>query len=346
MFTRGGPPSSPQLLTVTISGGASRRSFFQLNAPANQLLLALVLAAPAMDGVGQQATPSELSERAIQLEQDGHPAAALDTYEAALQRDPGDTVARAAEVRLGTSLALKDREAGDMEGALALLQRARNFVPDDPALLLAIGLQQSGMHLQKAAETTLAAAHAAHPRDPDLTYGLARVELERQKLPEAEKLFREYLNARPNDASAHYGLGRLLHMAQRNQEAVVELERCIELQPVQTEAYYELGQIMLEEGRDDEARSRFERVLARSSTHGGALTGMGILAYRAKDYTAAERYLNQAEANAYTYQPAHYYYGLPLARLGKQEESRHELALATEMAEGQHAAPKAAGQTP
>jgi tetratricopeptide (TPR) repeat protein len=108
---------------------------------------------------------------------------------------------------------------------------------------------------------------------------------------------------------------------------------------VQTESYYQLGQLELDLQHDAQAAPFFQKVLARDPTHGGSLTGMGILTFRAKDYTQAEQYLARAEKAAPDYQPAHYYRGLALARLGQKEESQRELQLATELDRKQQGPP-------
>ena len=52
--------------------------------------------------------------------------------------------------------------------------------------------------------------------------------------------------------------------------------------------------------------SLFRKALERDPTHGGALTGMGIRSFRARDYAKAEQYLAAAEKTAPDYGPAHY----------------------------------------
>jgi tetratricopeptide (TPR) repeat protein len=106
----------------------------------------------------------------------------------------------------------------------------------------------------------------------------------------------------------------------------------IALQPVQTESYYQLGEMALDAGHDDEATRMFAKTLSRMPTHGGALTGVGILAFRAKNYAAARDSLTKAVAAAPDYQPAHYYLGLSLRRLGDKEGSARELKIAVDLA--------------
>ena len=70
------------------------------------------------------------------------------------------------------------------------------------------------------------------------------------------------------------------------------------------------------------------KVLARDPHHGGALTDMGILAYRAARYDEAKVDLATAIESAPEYQKAHYYYALTLSRLGRKPEAEREFALA------------------
>jgi Flp pilus assembly protein TadD len=122
-----------------------------------------------------------------------------------------------------------------------------------------------------------------------------------------------------------------LHMVSKDDEAKDELNRSIELQPRQSASYYELGEIALEQNQNDVARESFAKTLALAPHHGGALTGMGILAFRAKDYSTAEQYLKSATQYAADYPKAHHYYALVLGKLGRTEESRREAARATEL---------------
>lgn len=228
--------------------------------------------------------------------------------------------------------ALRLRRQGDGAGALACLQQARASSPSDPTLLTDLGVQAYDLRLLPEAAAALDAALALRPGYPTAQYALARVELDEGHLPRAETLFRAYLAQRPDDASAHYGLGHLLQMLQRNDEAAAEFHRSLALQPRQTESFYQLGQMDLDLHHDDEARELFTRVLSRFPAHGGALTGLGILDFRGKAYPAARTSLQAAIAASPDYQPAHYYLGLTLARLGDAAGSARELQRAAELA--------------
>ena len=130
----------------------------------------------------------------------------------------------------------------------------------------------------------------------------------------------------------------------RSEDAHREFEESIQLQPQQTESYYQLGQLALEAHQDEQAKPLFERVLARDANHAGALTGLGELAFRAKDYAAAEQLLARAEKADPSYARPHYYRGLSLARLGRKEEAQQELQQGDGRAHAN--APPTAAQSP
>jgi tetratricopeptide (TPR) repeat protein len=277
--------------------------------------------------------------------EENHDPEAMDRFETVLAIDLRDKDARDGELAAATELAMSARREGRPDAALKVLEHARTKLPDDPKLLLDLGIQATEMSLLPEANDSLRAARKLDADNPDIVYALGRLEVQQQHLQAAEADLRAYLAKRPEDASAHFGLGKVLEVAQRRAEARAEFERSIQLQSAQTESYYELGQLELEVQHDAQAAPLFQKVLARDATHGGALTGMGIIAFRSKDYTQAEQYLARAEKTAPEYQPARYYRGLALARLGQKDESQRELQIATELDRKQQGPPGAADGT-
>jgi tetratricopeptide (TPR) repeat protein len=271
-----------------------------------------------------------------------HDPEAMDRFETVLAIDLRDKDARKGELAAATELAMSARSANHQDAALKVLEHARTKLPDDPKLLLDYGIQATEMGLLPEANESLQAARKLDANNPEILYALGRLELLEQHLQAAEADLRAYLAKHPEDASAHFGLGKVLELAQRTTEARAEFERSIQLEPAQTESYYELGQIELELQHDSQAAPLFEKVLARDATHGGALTGMGIIAFRSKDYAQAQQYLARAEKTAPSYEPAHYFRGLALARLGQKDESQHELQIAAELDRKQQGPPGAA----
>jgi tetratricopeptide (TPR) repeat protein len=271
---------------------------------------------------------------------------AMDRFETVLAIVRENSDARRGELAAATELALTARRAGHADVALQVLQHARIKLPDDPELLLELGIEATELRMYPTAAEALNAAGKLKANDPGILYALARMETEQQHLQAAEADFRAYLAEQPNDASAHFGLGHVLAMQQRRDDARAEFERSIQLQPVQTESYYQLGQIELDADQNAKAELLFGKALERDPQHGGALTGMGELAFRAKDYAKAEQYLAAAEKAAPDYGPAHYYRGLALARLGRKDEGDTELHEAIKLGSANPSAVQVAPQTP
>jgi tetratricopeptide (TPR) repeat protein len=114
------------------------------------------------------------------------------------------------------------------------------------------------------------------------------------------------------------------------------LKRSIALTPNQAESYYQIGQMALDHGDYAAAQQECRKALEHDPKHGGALAALGIAAYRLKQFPEVIRSLQLAIAAAPEYQPAHYYYGLALAKIGQKEASERELKLAADMADQQN----------
>jgi tetratricopeptide (TPR) repeat protein len=268
--------------------------------------------------------PANLAAGELLLTQH-HDPEAMDRFETVLAHDPQHAAARKGEVDAVTDLAVSSRRDNHPDLALVALRHACEKLPDSSELQLDRGLQAFELNDLSEADEALHTAQKLAPANPTVTYALARLETQQQHMPDAERDFKTYLAARPNDATAHYGLGYIYAALLRTDEARREFETSIRLQPRQTESYLQLGQLALDAHHDDEAKRLFEQVLARDPNHAGALTGLGELAFRSKDYATAEQLLAHAEKSDPTYARPHYYRGLALARLGRDEEAQQEL---------------------
>jgi tetratricopeptide (TPR) repeat protein len=293
--------------------------------------------------------PANLAVGNLLLSQHRDPEA-MDRFETILalgsHQDPDYVAAREGEVAAATELAVSSRRDNHPDRALAALRHACEKLPDAPDLQLDRGLQAFELGQLPEADEALHAAWKLSPGNPTVLYAFARLETAQQKMPEAERDYKAYLAVRPSDATAHYGLGYVYAALLNTEEAHREFETSIRLQPEQTEAYYQLGQIALDAHHDDEAKPLFEHVLTRDPNHAGALTGLGELAFRDKDYSRAEQLLAHAEKSDPTYTRPHYYRGLSLARLGRNEEAQHELQQSDGRAHASASSPVSTPQPP
>jgi tetratricopeptide (TPR) repeat protein len=263
----------------------------------------------------------------------GKYSAACEAFEAVLEKDPANADAQTGEVSASERLALEARSSGKMDDALRALLQAQQFVPQSARLLYDLGILEDEMKLYRDADSTLARLEKLGPETPETLYAVARVKLDLGQLEPAEQKMRQYLELKPDDASAHFGLGRIYRQGLQLDKAEAEFERCIALQPRQTEGYYELGDTQLQANNYGDALANFSKTLERNQKHGGALVGTGVAYFKQKQYEKAIEALRKAVNVEPDYQPGHYYLGLTLARMGRQEESKRELEIAQQMAE-------------
>jgi tetratricopeptide (TPR) repeat protein len=294
------------------------------------LLLAIAIGSQQ---AASPATDSAAIARIQELRGAGKLTEAREAAERLLATNPGLASAQTEEVLASDKIALDELAKNDADAALIDLLRARKFAPENPKLLFDLGVLEDEMKLYHDADETLARLEQMRPNDPNALYAAARVKLDLGQLPQAEEKMRAYLKLKPEDASAHYGLGRVYRQGLKLDQAKAEFKRCIELQPKQTEGYYELGDTELQSGEYSDAQANFNKTLERNPSHGGALVGIGIIYFKQKQYDKAIFALEKAVTAAPDYQPGHYYLGLSLARLGRQDESKRELEIATAMAE-------------
>ena len=221
-------------------------------------------------------------------------SAKLDAYEQVLKLDPHDDAARKGEIQAAMDEALAAKQAGKNDLALAYLLRANYWVPDDAELLTDTGIQEEAMNLNHDADAALAKAQQIQPGNPKTLYAIARVKMDVNQAAASEAAWKAYLTQRPDDASAHFGYGVLLQMLQRIDEARAEFQKSIDLSPHQVESYYRLGEIARNAGDAVQAKQYYTQAIGYGPQHAGAWAGLGILAFKAKQYDEAERDLEKA----------------------------------------------------
>ncbi|HTV82303.1 MAG TPA: tetratricopeptide repeat protein [Acidobacteriaceae bacterium] len=293
------------------------------------LITGLVLAGTA---VPAQVSPADAAGSGTALLEAGKYQEARGVFEAALRADPADKQAQEGEVESSEHLALQQRAGGHVVQALQALLQGEKYVPNSARLLYDQGILEDEMHLYPQALKALDSAQQLHMRNPMLLYAMARVDLDEGQLDPAATKMTAYLQLRPDDASAHYGLGRIYQLGLQFAKALAEFEESIRLDPNQTESWFQLGDVELKQDHFDAALADFRKTLARNPKHGGALTESGEVFYQEKKYQQALPLLEQAVAAAPDYQPAHYYLGLTLARLGRSADANKELATAVKLA--------------
>jgi tetratricopeptide (TPR) repeat protein len=150
-----------------------------------------------------------------------------------------------AEDALGIALL----DAGKLQEAMGVLQKALAQSPDDPELLYYYG-RASGL-LSKQAFDQLEARFPDSPRAHQM---MAQDYAVLRDVPAAEREFLEALRLSPRTAGLHLQLGELYARAQQWDKAEEQFRLETQSQPGSPEAFYRLGEALLQLGKFHEAR--------------------------------------------------------------------------------------------
>ena len=195
-------------------------------------------------------------------------------------------------------------EAGDLERALEHARELATLLPDDPeiALLIAECLGMGGD--QDAADATLEAALAKHPRNLSLLFGrssaLSGWEDEPERMEEGLKLAQRGLELARREDDLDFQLDFLVlaastHNALGDARAALALaEEARALNPIDVGARLEQAAALFELCRFDDARAHLERLVKDAPEEAWAHHALGLLAERRREDQAAARHFARA----------------------------------------------------
>jgi tetratricopeptide (TPR) repeat protein len=181
----------------------------------------------------------------------------------------------------------------DVDRGNAQMEKALQAARGDSVLLAAYGMKLSDQGRFPEAARRLKEARAAGQNDYEVIYQLGSVELENNHFEDAERILKEAIAVEPKRSEARHRLGALLLLAGKPGAAREELSRAAELAGDDAALRVDLG-------RAEEALGNLE---------------------------AAEADYRRAVGLAPDLARARYLLALLLARRGKPEESRREMAL-------------------
>ena len=145
-------------------------------------------------------------------------------------------------------------DAGQLQQAVAVLQKALVKNPNDPDLLYYYG-RASGL-LSKDIFDTLGARFPDSARAHEM---MAQDYAALREVPSAEREYHEALRLRPQTAGLHLELGELYARAQQWDKAEDQFRLETELQPGSPEAMYRLGEAQLQLGKFHDALASLVR---------------------------------------------------------------------------------------
>ncbi len=171
---------------------------------------------------------------------------------------------------------------GQVEEAIATLQRALSLNPALPQVWLALADLQRAVGRQKDADEAYAGYVRYSVRDPNLLQ--AAEALNANRLPEAEAMLRAWLKQHPTDVVAIRMLGELAVRVGRNPEALRLFERCLQLAPGFREARQHFAVVLHREQQASKALEQLELLLREDPANAGARTLKAAVLCRLGEY--------------------------------------------------------------
>lgn len=190
-------------------------------------------------------------------------------------------------------LAYLQRQTGDLDGAVATLQRSLALHADDTesAALLGAYLNESG-HAREAA--AVLGAYAAR-QDPDLDILMARGAALAQmgRIPDAVATFERALAIDPSNAVAKANLGTVYLGIRDYARARSILEEALALDPDVSRAHNALGVLAAETGRPEEAITHWKRAVELNPKEWDTVYNLGLLLRKQNRAAEAQPYFER-----------------------------------------------------
>jgi tetratricopeptide (TPR) repeat protein len=187
--------------------------------------------------------------RAIELTPSSEPGHRLLGYALLAQGYAAEAIPHLEKGHDEDALGIALLDAGRLQEAVSVLQKAVAKNPDDPDVLYYYG-RASGL-LSKQVFDTLEARFPDSARAHQM---MAQDYAVLREVPSAEREFNEALRLRPQTPGLHMDLGYLYARAQQWDKAEEQFRLETELQPGNAEAAYRLGEAQIQLGKFHEAR--------------------------------------------------------------------------------------------
>ncbi|MEZ4716469.1 MAG: tetratricopeptide repeat protein [Caldilineaceae bacterium] len=197
---------------------------------------------------------------------------------AELWRLLGDYDKARATLELGTTRAIEpaalyvaiadlEQDRGNRDAALAVLESARDALPDSREVLLAKGAYLELSNVREA-ERWYADLAALYSEDASVHVAMGAFLLERSKYDEALVHLTKATELNPQDAALFGLLGHAYNTAGNKEKALAAYEHALALEPTQIDTYTDLAALYEALGNVDAARAAFTRGMQVAPTNG------------------------------------------------------------------------------
>jgi tetratricopeptide (TPR) repeat protein len=171
------------------------------------------------------------------------------------------------------------------------------------------------------AESVYKTALTIEPDNAALTYNLAEVLDEQNRLPEAIILYEKAIQLNPNFTFAHNNLGLLYEKQGRLDQAEHHYQKALAIDPTYNFARLNLGTLYLEQSRYPEAEALFQQALKQSPENPWAHFYLGHVWFRTNQLNQALAAYQKAIQLNPQYPAPYYCLALTLTRLQRVEEA-------------------------
>lgn len=225
--------------------------------------------------------------------------------------------------------ALAQKEAGDLDGAIALFRRAATGTPNDPKLLSNFGSALISASRFDEARLVLSRARAADPRSPHVLLNLGRAAFGAHDLETALTHFREAAALSPREGPVLFELGKSFVLLSGHAEALPLLSEAARSGVRDPELFTVTGTAHAALGLRAEAEKAYQTALALDPKNLRAHVNLGLLLEQENRFDDLATLVAEAEGKGIAGADVDYLQALVLKRQGKMAEAL-QLAKASE----------------
>ena len=230
-------------------------------------------------------------------------------------------------------LAQISRLKGEIREATIYLNRVATLSADSksPDFLYRFGLEAMQVEMFDEAKSALQRAVELRPNDPSLMLALGIAWLRKTDLFEAEKLFRRVLEIQPTNAQAQLHLGYVLLTQKKYPEAKLWLEKSGRSGVAVPEVSYYLGLLAQDQGDDARAIALLEKAVQQLPSYALARIALGSSYLRLKNYERARQELEAAVQLAPDEPSGHYNLALLYARTKEAAKAEEQMRIVEDL---------------
>lgn len=215
-------------------------------------------------------------------------------------------------LRLGLALGQKGR----LDEAIASLERALRLRPVFFEALFNLGNLFLATNRFDAAVDCYRRSLRVRSQSAEAYSNLGSALMKRGQLEEARDSYHRALEIRPNESIILTNLGTVLHKLGQSDQAIATYRQALAVTPDLPDTLLNLGHAAHESNRLEDAEKSYQRALEIAPNYPEAMTGLGIVAHKKGEFNTALDWYQHALSHRPDMALAHYNEGLTRLLLG------------------------------